>query len=182
MQLIFLYGPAAAGKLTVGRALAERTGLPLFHNHLIVDALLAVFPFGSDDFVRLRERFWLETFAAAADAGQSFIFTFAPEASVSPDFPERVSRMIEAKGGRVFFVELALSVEEQERRLTLPSRAEYQKLRSIELLRELRAQFDQCHAAMPPAALTIDTGTLSPDEAAARIAGAAAGGVIPASA
>jgi cytidylate kinase len=38
MRLIFLHGPAASGKLTVARAIAARTGLPVFHNHLAVDA------------------------------------------------------------------------------------------------------------------------------------------------
>lgn len=57
MKLIFIYGPAAAGKLTVARVLAEQTGVALFHNHLVVDAVMAVFPFGSEPFVRLREHF-----------------------------------------------------------------------------------------------------------------------------
>lgn len=47
MRLVFIHGPAASGKLTVAKELAALTGYPLFHNHLIVDALLAVFPFGS---------------------------------------------------------------------------------------------------------------------------------------
>src|ERR1700744_3598970 len=58
MDLVFIHGPAAAGKLTVGKALAALTGYPLFHNHLIVDAVAAVFPFGSAAFVRLRQDFW----------------------------------------------------------------------------------------------------------------------------
>ncbi|MBN9539607.1 MAG: shikimate kinase, partial [Alphaproteobacteria bacterium] len=71
MKLVFFYGPVASGKLTIARLVAERTGLPLFHNHLIVDAVAAVFPFGSKAFVMLRERFWLETISTAAEAGQS---------------------------------------------------------------------------------------------------------------
>jgi len=92
MEMIFLYGQAASGKLTIGRALAARTGYALFHNHLVVDALLAVFPFGSDAFVRLREAFWLDVMETAARSGQSLIFTFAPEPTVSVDFPERAAR------------------------------------------------------------------------------------------
>jgi hypothetical protein len=34
MDLVFLYGPPAAGKFTVGRELAAITGFGLFHNHL----------------------------------------------------------------------------------------------------------------------------------------------------
>jgi hypothetical protein len=63
MRVVFIYGPVASGKLTVARALAERTGMALFHNHLVVDAVGAVFPFGSEAFVRLREQFWLAVIA-----------------------------------------------------------------------------------------------------------------------
>ncbi|WP_210505209.1 hypothetical protein [Naasia sp. SYSU D00057] len=42
MEMVFIHGPAASGKLTTARALAERTGFALFHNHLVVDALLAL--------------------------------------------------------------------------------------------------------------------------------------------
>jgi len=43
MKLVVLHGRPAVGKLTVGRALAQASGWRLFHNHLIVDALLALF-------------------------------------------------------------------------------------------------------------------------------------------
>src|SRR3954468_6170352 len=93
MQLIFIYGPAASGKLTVSRKLAALTGTALFHNHLVVDAVSAVFPFGSEPFARLREHFWVQIFAEAAAAGRSLIFTFAPEPSVAADFPQRVRQL-----------------------------------------------------------------------------------------
>jgi cytidylate kinase len=92
VRLVFLHGPVASGKLTIGRLLAERTGYALFHNHLIVDAVGAVFPFGSEAFVRLRERFWLETMAEAAAARRSLIFTFAPEPTVGPASPTAPGR------------------------------------------------------------------------------------------
>lgn len=43
MELIFIHGPAAVGKLTVARELSRQSGVAVFHNHLVVDALLAVF-------------------------------------------------------------------------------------------------------------------------------------------
>lgn len=166
MRLLFLYGPPAAGKLTIGRLVAERTGLPLFHNHLIVDALAAVFPFGSEDFIRLREHFWLETIASAARAGRSLIFTFAPEPSVAPDFPERLSQMVEANGGEVLPVALTIDAATQDDRIGAQGRAEFGKLRSVELLRKLRAEMAACMAEMPEPALRIDTGATASAEAA----------------
>ena len=87
MDLVFLHGPAASGKLTVARALEARVGLPVFHNHFVVDLLTTVFPFGSDPFVRLREQFWTSVFADAARVDRSISFTFTPEATVRPGLP-----------------------------------------------------------------------------------------------
>lgn len=169
MRLIFIYGPPAAGKLTVARIVAERTGLPLFHNHLVVDAVGAVFPFGSPDFVRLREQFWMETFTAAAATGRSMIFTFAPEASVTSDFPAHVSEAVTRSGGKVVFVALSVDDAEQERRIDSASRAEFGKLRSLELLRQLRPSMRECQAIMPTPSLIIDTVSTAPSDAADRI-------------
>src|ERR1700747_2061638 len=106
MKLIFLHGPAAAGKLTVGRALHGLTGFRLFHNHLVVDTLLAVFPFGTISFVRLREQIWLSVFEAVAKDGVSTIFTFAPEATVNPSFIEAAVAAVQNAGGEICFVKL----------------------------------------------------------------------------
>ena len=170
MRLLFIYGAPASGKLTIGRMLADRTGMALFHNHLIVDAVAAVFPFGSEQFVRLREQFWLDTISAAAHAGQSLIFTFAPEPTVSRDFPARLYKAVEHAGGEILSVALDVKDADQEQRLIAADRAMFGKLRSLDLLRELRPDMTACMTAMPPAALRIDTSRSSPDEAAEAIA------------
>jgi hypothetical protein len=172
MQLIFIHGPAASGKLTVGRELSALTGIALFHNHIVVDALLTKLQFGEPEFVRLREAMWMTVFETAAKSGRSLIFTFAPEPTVTEDFPERAATLIEGAGGEVKFVRLTLPVVEQEKRIANESRREFRKLTSLEMLRKLRAGFDACDAAMPPADLTIDTEEASPDTAARRIAAA----------
>ena len=170
MKLVFIFGPAASGKLTVARELSALTGLPLFHNHLVVDAVMAVFPFGDPSFVRLRERMWMDMFEAAAKAKRSLIFTFAPEPSVAEDFPERVRRLVAAHGGETAFVRLEVAPHIQEARIGDDSRRKFGKLVSLDLLRELRPAFEACEARMPRAAVTIDTGPVSPREAALRIA------------
>jgi chloramphenicol 3-O-phosphotransferase len=168
MRLVFIHGPAASGKLTVARELAALTGLPLFHNHLVVDALLAVFPFGSPAFVELRERIWLDVFRAAAAEGRSLIFTFHPEASVAPDFPARVVAIVGAAGGRVDFVGLTCASEVVEARVEATSRQASGKLSSLALLRELEAKGAFAYPPIP-AAIAVDTGVADPAEAATRI-------------
>jgi chloramphenicol 3-O-phosphotransferase len=169
MDLVFLHGPAASGKLTVARALEARLGFPVFHNHLVVDLLTTVFPFGTEPFVRLREEFWTAVFTDAARVGRSLSFTFAPEATVRPGFPERVRGLVEPGGGRVRFVRLRVSEREQERRIGRPERSEFHKLTSVETLRRLRN--DGAGVEQPPADLEIDTDGRSPSESAAAIAG-----------
>ncbi len=172
MKLIFIHGPAASGKLTVARELSKLTGLAVFHNHLVVDALLERLPFGDPQFVRLRESMWMAGFETAAKAGNSLIFTFAPEPTVPAGFPGRVIDLIEGAGGEVKFVKLTLSVMEQEKRIGNASRSEFRKLMSLDLLRELRAGFEASEAAMPKADLEIDTGETDPETAARRISSA----------
>lgn len=169
MILIFVYGPPAAGKFTVSRKLAELSGLPLFHNHLIVDAVAALFPFGSESFVRLREQFWLESISAACKEGRSLIFTFQPEASVSPGFAERVSDIVRCANGEIKFVHLTLSPEGQMERVANKDRANFGKLRDVSLLRQLQAEFAACEKAMPAADLAIDTAITPPEIAAKTI-------------
>ena len=172
MELIFLYGPVASGKLTIAQRLSQRTGHALFHNHLVVDAVGAVFPFGSPAFVKLRERFWLDTFAEAASEGRSLIFTFAPESTVTPDFVPNMMSTIEAADGEVRFVRLTISDDAQEQRISNADRAQCGKLVSLELLRELRPMFKIAEAAMPEPMLSVDTSALSPDAAADAIVAA----------
>jgi hypothetical protein len=172
VQLIFIHGPAAVGKLTVGRELQALTGLRLFHNHLVVDTLLAVFPFGSDPFVRLREQVWLDVFREAAAGGVSLIFTFMPEPTVNGDFADRVEHAVVGSGGKVRFVELVCPRDEQERRIEMPSRAEFLKLRSLETFRALERGNAGRPVARPRADLLIDTGVNPPAASARRIADA----------
>lgn len=172
MQLIFIWGGAASGKLTVARELSRITGLPVFHNHLVVDVLLERLEFGEPEFVRLRESMWMAGFETAASGGRSLIFTFAPEDTVAAGFPERVVELVESHGGTVKFVRLVISREEQERRIANDSRKEFRKLVSLDLLRELRPMFEACEAEMPAADVVIDAEIDDPETAARRIAAA----------
>ena len=169
MNLVFIHGPAAVGKLTIARELSDMTGLRLFHNHLVVDALLAVFDFGSEPFIELREQIWLSIFREAAQRDVSFIFTFAPERTVGTTFIQQTIDAVESARGRVLFVELTSPVDELERRIEGASRAEYGKLNSVSLFRELQQAGAFVYPKLPDSGLTIDTSQLNPREAANKI-------------
>lgn len=169
MILLFLHGPPAVGKLTVARELAELTGFKRFHNHLTVDLVCSVFPFGSESFIELREEIWLAVFREAANHDVSMIFTFAPETTVRPVFIQNAIDVVESSGGKVVFVELTCDEAELEQRMVDPSRSKFGKLSSTE---EYRALKERGVFRFPkvPAELSIETTDSSPATTAQRIA------------
>lgn len=155
MRLVFLHGVAASGKLTTALALEELVGYPVFHNHLVVDALTTVFPFGSEPFVRLREQFWVQVFEDAARVDRSLTFTFTPESTMQAGFSDRVRTTVEAHGGRVIFVRLVVGPEEQERRIGTDDRRAFHKLTDVAVFRRLRNYENSVE--QPPVDLEVDT-------------------------
>ncbi len=171
MHLIVLFGLPGVGKLTVAERLAKATGFKLFHNHLVVDTLLAAFEFGSPPFVELRENFWLSVFdRAARDSSAGLIFTFAPEATVRDTFIPELQRTVSARGGRVSFVELTCPLDILRARIDAPSRQRGGKLVSVELFDQLRAAGAFDRPLMPKPDLVIDTSIMAPEQAASTIA------------
>ena len=171
MKLIVLHGMPGVGKLTVATELEKLTGFRLFHNHLTVDLVLSLFEFGSQPFVELRERVWLDTFALACEAKlEGMIFTFAFEKTVREEFLPNVVKLVESHGGEVVFVNLYCDSAELERRLTDPAREKFGKLTSLELFRQLNSNGTFDTPGNIPNRLTVDTTSITPIETAKRIA------------
>ncbi|MBG9783306.1 AAA family ATPase [Shouchella lehensis] len=114
-DLIILFGPQAVGKMTVGEALAEKTGMKLFHNHMTIDAVAPVLGF-TDETWRLVNQFRREIFQAAAKSdlkGVIFTYVWAFDLQKDWDYVADISAIFEEQGGRVYFVELEASLEER---------------------------------------------------------------------
>ncbi|MEM1438276.1 MAG: shikimate kinase [Pseudomonadota bacterium] len=169
MHVVFIYGPVASGKYTIGSAVAELHEIPLFHNHLTVDLVSSLFDFGSRGFKSLRADVWRSAFREAAREPQSFVFTFSPEATVSPTLVDELSEIVRSAGGVVFFVELMCSDSTIMDRLQLDSRKEFGKLTDPDLFQQIRAQGGFELQGMPTPDLRVDTESLGPSEAAGRI-------------
>ncbi|MGH8249802.1 MAG: shikimate kinase [Steroidobacteraceae bacterium] len=170
MIVVFIHGPPASGKHTIGALLAARKRLPLFHNHLAVDAALALFPFGSPGFIELRAKLWRAVFEAAAAAKRSFIFTFNPEATVGPGLVRDLCATIESAGGRVHFVELRCARATILERLGNASRAQFGKLTDPRLYEEIEQQGGFGFPPLPEPLVRIDTDAMTAEQAAGRIA------------
>jgi hypothetical protein len=169
MELIFIYGAPAVGKLTIARELSALTGFRLFHNHLTVDLVSAVFDFGTEPFILLREQIWLSIFRQAAKQNVSLIFTFAPENTVRERFIQDAIEAVESAGGKVIFIELVCSADEMERRMENPSREQFGKLSSVKQYRELAQAGAFEFSRLPDSDALFDTTNRAPKETAGLI-------------
>lgn len=172
MHLVFLHGPAAVGKYTVAQELATLTGAELYHNHLVVDEVLARHAFGTPEFIRERDRLWREFFAQFPSAAKPrVIFTFNPENTVPQAFIDWLFAELPRRGVEVHSVELTASEAVIESRLESAQRRQFRKLTDPGLYRQLRASGTFDSPAISRTDLRIDTETTLPSAAAQSIGG-----------
>jgi hypothetical protein len=178
--LVFIVGPPAVGKMTVGHELAARTGFKLFHNHHTIDLVLRFFPFGSPPFTRLVREFRRRIFeeVAASDlTGMIFTYVWAFDHASDDDEVEAFTQIFRARGGRVLYVELEASQEERLRRNETAFRlAEKPFKRDLAASRHQLLELDSKYQLNSRGRfggrtdyLHIDNTTLSPADVAERI-------------
>jgi len=169
MKLIIIHGPPAAGKLTVSKELAARTGFKVFHNHISIDCVKPVFEFGSQPFWRLITTIRNETFAEAARADVSLIHTFCYAKGEDDDQYRRFIATVEDNGGTVHSVLLYCDDETRRQRIVAEERTRIGKLTDPDSIDMSREKFDLFSPLPGWETLVIDTTEVSPAESAARI-------------
>lgn len=173
MDLVFIYGPMAVGKTTVGRALSEATGYKFFFNHLTVPVADAIFPrtepWHADHRDNLLKTIRLECLAAAAKQGIDVIFTLAYSGAVDDEFVADIVDMVESHGGRTHFVQLCADEDVLRARVCNTSRIPLGKNTDPEHLSRVLAERDMTATVKYPGILTLDTSALTPDESVREI-------------
>lgn len=181
MHLVLLIGPPAVGKMTVGRELSTRTGYPLFHNHLSVEPVLEVFPWGSPAFVRLTSeirRRVIEEAVLAELPGLIFTYVWAFDDPADRDYVDELTAPVRDAGGRMDFVELYADQATRLAREGTPLRLAHKRsMRDVEASRQRLIDADLTHQlnssddfAYPARHLRLDNSRLTPAQAADRIA------------
>jgi hypothetical protein len=185
-ELLLVIGPPAVGKMTVGRAVCERAGFRLFHNHHTIEPLLEIFGFGTPPFVALNGEFRRRVIEEAAAAGTRLVFTFVWNVDEPADADEvrrLVAPYVDARL-RVSCVELYADLATRLVRNTGASRIAAKRSKrdlawSDAHVRELEAAHvmntdparptpaDAVLAGLPH--LRLDNSGLAPEEAAERI-------------
>ena len=106
MKLLFLFGDAAAGKMTVGQELAKITDLRLFHNHMTIEPVIEIFGyFNPEAIIRLRQVIF-EEYAKTDNYGMIFTFMFAFDSQADWDETERIKDIFRPYGTEFYYVEL----------------------------------------------------------------------------
>jgi hypothetical protein len=171
LQVVFIFGPTASGKLTIAREVAQMTGFRLFPDHLAVDLIKGVFDPDMRPYIRIREWAWTEVLREAVHVNRSLVFTFEPQASIRSSFISHACVIIERLGGEIVFVELTCPDEVREARIENEDRRVLGKIASLAEYRRLRDRGAFDFRQMPTPRLKIDTSQCTPVEAANRIVG-----------
>lgn len=180
-MLLVIFGPPAVGKMTVGRAVAARSGFRLFHNHMTIEPLLEVFGYGTRAFTTLNGEFRRRVMEEAAAHGVDLIFTVVWALDRRADLRE-IRAYVECFD-EVAFVELRADLGTRlERNRTEERLLHKASKRDVEWsdgnVREMEERWQMTSAEGPLEAaellerhphLVLDTVGVPPEETAARI-------------
>ncbi len=176
MKLIFIYGPPAVGKTTVGSKLAERIGYRFFFNHLTVPAAKAIFPDTSNlhevaGYHPLLKQFRITGITAAAKAGLDMIFTVAYSGRPDDEFVSEIVSTFTSHGGEVHFVQLCAPEHILVERVGNKSRSDLHlgKMTDPEHLKAILKSRDMHASVQYEPILKISTHEYTSEESADRI-------------
>ncbi len=114
MPLVFIIGPPAAGKMTVGQELERRTGYKLFHNHVAIEVVAPYFSYGTPQgraLVGQIRRAFFDAFAADTKNGYIFTFVWAFGEPGEREFIEGIAEQFRSAAHEIFWVELEAAFE-----------------------------------------------------------------------
>ena len=168
MDLVYLHGPPASGKLTIAKELAARPNCGVFHNHLAIDMARPFFEFGSEQFWGLVGTLRVTAVRHASGSEKTVVYTSCYDHPADLGKFEEIESIVQRSGGRVRPVYLQCSLAELEQRVTHPSRVQMEKVRSVNGLHALLRRWN-CVAVPRKNCITIVTDQKTPSMCASEI-------------
>lgn len=157
MKLFLIHGAPATGKLTVARALASLTELPLVDNHAAIDIARMVFGFAKPGFWDLVHDLRVATLHGAAKANVPRLITTAAYSKPEDDpLVQDYERAIEEFGGVIVPIHLFCSEETLMARV---SASERQKRGKLATPAALKAYLDKHNFVAMPRDNTLSLST-----------------------
>ena len=180
MRLLFIFGAHAAGKMTVGQAVAKATPMKLFHNHMTIEPVIGLFGSYNGAVTERLRQVVFEEFARTDNYGLIFTFIWAFEEPHDTEYVRKLTRLYQDAGARVDYVELVCPQEVRLIRNRTENRLrEKASKRDVELSEARMLSSESRHRCNsepgevieklgcdPGRYLRIDNTELSPDEAA----------------
>jgi hypothetical protein len=179
--VVVILGPPAVGKMTVGQALAQLTGLPLLHNHVVADMVAPLFPIGTPEFTRLNTQITtllvtelLRTHPAGLILTRTHDFDNPRDAGMMA----QLLALVGTAGAELGFVELTAPLEIRLVRNRTENRLAQKPSKRDLVESEARVRRNDSRRFQPPDGvlpwpgrrLQIDNSNMTPAEVATRIA------------
>lgn len=159
MNLIYIYGLPASGKLTIATELSKITGYQIFHNHITRDLVHALYPDSLKEHYDLVNILRTTVFRYCSDHETNLIFTLAYHGSDRSGDDLATKEYVDSldiNKDNVYFVELIASNEKLLERVSNESRRHHRKLVDREVLESILNTTD--HYSVPyDNILKIDT-------------------------
>jgi AAA domain len=165
--IVLINGAPGAGKLTIGRMVAQAQRLRLLDNHTLLNPAASVFDRDDPLYWPLRTTIRSAVLDHLARQAKPLrvVLTDALAAEIAPD-RTRFDDIAElARSARLLTVVLECGLEENARRFVSPGRSEHRKLMDVSVLARLRAR---CPLLRPTVGglIEIDITQLRADETA----------------
>ena len=183
MKLLFIFGAHAAGKMTVGQAVAQKTPMKLFHNHMTIEPVIELFGAYNGAVTERLRQVVFEEFVKTDNYGLIFTFIWAFDEPHDTEYVRRLTKLYQDAGAQVDYVELIAPQEVRLQRNRTENRLKEKASKRNVALSEMRMlsaeERYRCNSetgeiveklgVAPDRYLRIDNTDLSPDEAAERI-------------
>lgn len=130
MHLVVVFGPPAVGKMTVGREVCALTGYKLLHNHMTIEPVLEIFPFGSPPFDRISGGLRRDVIREAAEHGLPglvFTFVWGVELEKDAETVAEYDEIVRSRGGCADYVELYADLDVRLERNVTAERLEHKR-------------------------------------------------------
>lgn len=106
MKLLFLFGDAAVGKMTVGQELMKITDMRLFHNHMSIEPILEIFGKWNGNAIKRFRELVFEEFAKTDNYGLIFTYMWAFECKEDWEYVEHIKEIFKPYDTQFYYAEL----------------------------------------------------------------------------